>query len=132
MSYASFGSTKLDPRVSAPEPEPEGQDSLGTSLRKGWSSGLDSLGANANQLAGLAGEAAGADGFAKNRYAAAKTLRESAEMGAPQISSLDQIDGDGSGQIITGAQEGGGSASCSPWQWRTSPPSWCGTSPRRP
>ena len=70
------------------QPQPEG---IADALRKGFDSGTTSAGASLNQLAGLAGEAAGADEFSKGRYAAAKAGRLRAEAEAPEINSYHQV-----------------------------------------
>lgn len=83
MAYASFGSTKLDPRVNAAEMNPETGvvDEVGLGVRRG----LRQAGSQLNELVGLGAEAVGADEFATSRRAAGRTLREAA--GAPELAS---------------------------------------------
>lgn len=104
MGYLADTLAAQDTNVSAPS-----NDTLGDALRKGWSSGVDSLGANVNQIAGLGAEAMGASDFAQGRYRAAQGLREDAGRNAPMINSLDQVDGVGNA-LRWGAGQLGASA----------------------
>lgn len=76
----------------APLPQEMVQDdTIGTALSKGWSSGLRGAGSQLQSVAGMAGELVGADEFAKNRYSQANALRQQAQDMAPQIQRWDQV-----------------------------------------
>lgn len=99
MSKDLFGEAEAilarNPSATAPV-EYEGQgNTVADSLRKGWNSGLLGAGSQLQSVAGLAGEALGADEFASNRRTDSMALRRDAEAAAPQIGRWDQVNGVG-------------------------------------
>lgn len=99
MSNDLFGEAEAilarNPSATTPV-EYEGQgNTVADSLRKGWNSGLLGAGSQLQSVAGLAGEALGADEFASNRRADSMALRRDAEAAAPQIGRWDQVNGVG-------------------------------------
>ena len=74
-------------------PVGEFQDTVGTSLRKGFSAGLRGAGSQIASLAGAAGEALGADEFAANRNAQAAALQREAQEVGPTIRHSSQVTG---------------------------------------
>jgi len=85
------------------------EDTIGTALRKGFTSGMYGAGSQLQSVAGMAGELAGADEFAQARYGDANALRQQAAQAAPQIQKWDQVDGIGNfGRYAAGVV--GGSA----------------------
>ena len=77
----------------APVDGASGPDTIPNSLRKGWDSGMLGAGSQLHSVAGLVGEAVGADEFAKNRAASSLRLRGEAEQAAPQVGRWDQVHG---------------------------------------
>lgn len=88
MGIFSEALAKLAPVDATPSP-----DTIPNSLRKGWDSGLLGAGSQLQSVAGLVGEALGADEFARNRAADSRSLRERAEVAAPQVGSWGQVHG---------------------------------------
>jgi len=80
-----------NPEVMVPD------DTIGTALSKGWSSGLRGAGSQLQSVAGMAGELLGADKFAEARYGEAQRLQQEAQEMAPQVSHSSQVDGFKSG-----------------------------------
>lgn len=78
--------------LQAQQPTEEGPDTVGQSLRKGWDAGIQGSLSQLNSAAGLVGETMGFDGFAKNRYDAAKAQQEEAARVGPQIRESGQVD----------------------------------------
>jgi len=71
----------------------EFDDTVGTALSKGWSSGLRGAGSQLQSVAGMAGELVGADDFAKERYTDSDALRQEAQQYAPQVGRWDDVHG---------------------------------------
>lgn len=68
-------------------------DGMGTSLRKGFTSGVYGAGSQLQSVAGMAGELVGADEFAQDRYKAARGLRDEAQAAGPEVGTWEQVHG---------------------------------------
>ena len=84
-NFAQFGSTKLDPRVTGATPEGAEDPSMLGEGSKGISRGLRTIGADTVQAGGLAAEAMGFNGAAKELRTQAHGLREAAA--APEFAA---------------------------------------------
>jgi len=74
MTYAAFGSTKLDPRLT--EQAPTEDPTVGGEFSKGVSRGLRQAGSSLGEIGGLGAEAMGLDGTARTLRQGALSLRE--------------------------------------------------------
>lgn len=86
MTYPTFGATKLDPRITQAQPEPEeGQFS------RGLRSSTLGIGSQLNTLTGEVAQRLGATGFAADRAAAARDLSLRAAEAAPRVGSVRDV-----------------------------------------